>query len=186
MKRILLVDDEPHVLAALNRVLRARLQKDVCIETFSDPSLALSRVAEAAFEVIMSDYRMPGMTGIEFLQHVRTVQPHAIRMILSASADFETVQKAINDIEVHRFLAKPWSDEEVVQQINGALALSEQRREERQLADERREQQGDLSAAEREKRRLEELEPGITHVEWGPNGEVLMPDGLIIDALKQR
>ncbi len=182
-KRIMLVDDEPHVLSALKRILRARVDPQVTIEAFTDPAVALGRAGEAAFEVIMADYRMPQMTGIELLRGVRQVQPHAVRMILSASSDFETLQAAINEIEVHRFLAKPWVDADLVQHISGALALAETQRQERQLADAMRVQQGTLSEAERERRRLEELEPGITQVEWGPNGEVLMPDGLgLIDA----
>lgn len=183
MQRILLLDDEPHVLAALQRVLRARFAGEAGVETFCDPDVALLRIKEAAFDVIMSDYRMPQMTGIEFLRRARALQPHAVRMILSASSDFDTIQKAINEVEVYRFLAKPWSDTEVVTQIRGAFERADQARQERALGDAMRVQQGELSPVEHEKRRLEELEPGITSVEWGPNGEVLMPDELSQDIL---
>lgn len=179
MKRILLVDDEPHVLSALKRVLRARFAGEASVEVQSDPIVALTRVRDTAFDVVVSDFRMPQMTGIEFLQQVRQLQPHAVRLILSASYEFETIQRAVNEVEVYRYMAKPWSDVDVVVQIGAALEKAELTRQERQLADDMRVQRGALTPTERERRRLEELEPGITRVEWGPGGEVLMPDALI-------
>lgn len=176
MKRILLIDDEPHVLSAIKRLLRASFGTRIAVEVFSQPELALRRVHEAAFDVVMSDYRMPGMSGIEVLRHVRQVQPHAVRMILSATSDFAIIQQAINEVEVYRFLAKPWNEDDLMHQIQGALARADEASAERKLADAMRLHQGDLSAADHEARRLEALEPGITKVEWGPHGEVLMPD----------
>jgi two-component system probable response regulator PhcQ len=179
MKRILLVDDEPHVLSALKRVLRARFAGEASIEVQADPTVALARVRETAFDVVVSDFRMPQMSGIEFLNQVRELQPHAVRLILSASYEFETIQRAVNEAEVFRYMAKPWSDVDVVVQIGAALEKAELTRQERQLADDMRVQRGALTPAEHERRRLEALEPGITRVEWGPGGEVLMPDDLI-------
>jgi two-component system probable response regulator PhcQ len=179
MKRLLLVDDESNVLSALKRVFRARFGSQVCVEAFTDPDLALVRVKEVSFDVIMSDYRMPQMTGIEFLLQAREIQPLAVRMILSATSDFEIIQRAINEIEVYRFLAKPWTDLGMAEQIADAIDRAGEQRQERQLADAMRSQQGTLSDSERERHRLEALEPGITHVDWGPNGEVLMPEALI-------
>jgi two-component system, probable response regulator PhcQ len=174
--RILLVDDEPHVTAALKRTLRRSLGAAVAIECFDDPALALCRAGELAFDVVITDYRMPGMTGIEFLRALRSVQPHAVRMMLTATGDFDVVQRAVNEIEVFRFLAKPWNEDELIAQVAQALARTQAARQERELADAMRAQKDQLSSQELERRRLEALEPGLTHVEWGPNGEVLMPD----------
>lgn len=179
MKRIMLVDDEPHVLAALRRVLRAHFVTEAVIETFDDPTRALDHLHDHAADVVVSDFRMPQMSGIDFLHRVRELQPHAVRLILSASYDFEIIQKAVNEVEVFRYLAKPWVDAEVVEQICLALERSEHQRQQRELADAMRVQRGDLSATENERRRLEELEPGITQVEWGPNGEIVMPEELL-------
>ncbi|WP_374594181.1 response regulator [Aquabacterium sp.] len=179
MKRILLVDDEPSVLSALKRVLRMRFATEAVIETFNDPRLALQRLADTSFDVLLSDYRMPQMTGIDFLRQARALQPHAVRMILSASSDFQIIQRAVNEVEVFRYLAKPWAEDELAEQMRAALDRSSHARDERQLADAMRVQRGTLNPIENEKRRLEEQEPGITHVEWGPNGEILMPDGLL-------
>lgn len=175
MPRILLLDDEPHVLAALRRVLRARFAATLKIESTTDAQLALRRARETGFDVVMSDYRMPQMSGIDFLAGVRTAQPLSVRMILSASSDFDTIQRAVNDVGVFRYLSKPWIEDDLVEQLGAALALAEHTRSERELADAMRLQRGDANATEIELRRLEALEPGIAHVEWGPNGEVLMP-----------
>ncbi|WP_428420565.1 response regulator [Methylibium sp.] len=176
MPRLLLLDDEPHVLAALKRTLRLGFGTELHIESTTDPRIALRRVAEAAFDLVVSDYRMPSMNGIEFLQRVRALQPHTVRIILSASSEVRTVMLAVNAVEVFRYLAKPWSDDELVVQVRQALRHAEQSRHDRELADAMKVQRGESTAAAAERRRLETIEPGITHVEWGPQGEVLMPD----------
>ena len=176
MNRLMLVDDEVNVLHALVRVLRRRLPSSVKVEAFADPNLALKRAAEASFDVVISDFRMPQMTGIAFLKRLRDMQPHAIRLILSASTEVDTVMTAVNEVEVFRYLTKPWAEDELMNHLALALARSEASRQERALADDMRSQQGHLSAQAKELKRLEALEPGITTVEWGPHGEVLMPD----------
>jgi DNA-binding NtrC family response regulator len=88
MRRILLVDDEANVLSALQRALRRFLpETEVEIQVCQDPELALLRCAETRFDVVMSDYRMPGLTGGDFLQVVKSLQPDAVRLVLSASND---------------------------------------------------------------------------------------------------
>lgn len=176
MKRLLLLDDELNVLNALRRLLSQHFPADVLrIEATVDPYAALTRMHEVPFALVISDYRMPAMNGLEFLKQARDIQPHAVRLVLSASADFDTIARAVNEIEVFRYLAKPWGDD-LVDHVRQALARNGQAHSERELADAMRMQRGQLSAAERELRQLEALEPGITRVDWGPNGEVLMPD----------
>lgn len=172
---ILLVDDEESVLAALHRVLRLPLRDRARIELFTDTRLALARVRERAFDVVVSDFRMPHQDGISFLGEVRTVQPRAVPLIVSASADVSTLVRAVNDAQVFRYLLKPWDDQELLTSIDAALRRASELREEHQLAEATRLRQGSLTAAEAERRRLEAIEPGITQVEWGPHGEVLMP-----------
>lgn len=176
MKRLMLVDDEVNVVNALVRVLRRRLPSSVKVEAFVDPNLALSRAAQASFDVVVSDFRMPQMTGIAFLKRMRELQPHAIRFILSASTEVDTVMSAVNEVEVFRYLTKPWAEDELVAHLELALTRCEAARQERELADDMRLQQGNLSPQAKELKRLEALEPGITTVEWGPHGEVLMPE----------
>ena len=175
MSRVLLVDDEPNVVFALQRLLRRKLPASVKVEGFDNPVKALARVGEVTFDVIVSDFRMPQMNGIQFLVQVRDKQPHAVRMILSATTEVQTIMTAINDVEVFRYLTKPWSEDDLMPCIQLALERSQRTLQERQAVDDMLVRQNGLSAHEAEKRRLEAQEPGITHVEWGPHGEVLMP-----------
>lgn len=176
MSKILIVDDESSVVTALLRLMRRGLPRTVQVEGFTDPELALHRARESAFSVVISDFRMPQMDGLHFLRQWRALQPDAVRLVLSASTEVETITKAINDVEVFRYLVKPWNDEELLAHVRAALDKGEAVQQERTLADEMRLQRGELSPQDMERKRLEAQEPGITHVEWGPQGEVLMPD----------
>ncbi len=178
MQRMLLLDDEPNVLTALKRALRLGFGPELRVEATSDPHIALARLAEVAFDLVVSDYRMPLMDGLTFLKRVRAAHPGVVRVMLSASSEIDTVMNAVNDAEVFRFLAKPWQQEALIAQVREALARAASARGERELADAMRLQTGQASPGEIERRRLEALEPGITHVEWGASGEVLMPTGL--------
>jgi two-component system probable response regulator PhcQ len=175
MKRMLVVDDETNVLNALRRaLLRAFAGDDLHIEIFDDPRLALERVGNQIFDLVMSDFRMPPMDGVTFLKGVRQLQPDAVRLILSASTDFDALMTAINEAEIFRYLTKPWDDAELVATVRLGLARREQLLEDRRLADESRFFQGDMSVEEIELQRLEADEPGITKVKWGPDGSVLL------------
>jgi len=179
LQRLLLVDDEANVLSALQRLLRRHLGTAVKVDTFNDPLQALQCAYGHGWDVVLTDYRMPGLNGLDFLRKLVKVQPDVVRMVLSASADLPTVLDAVNDVGVFRYLVKPWQPEQLVSHVVRALEHSRELKAQRALADEMRVQRGELGAAELERRRLEAIEPGITHVEWGPNGEVMMPSSLL-------
>lgn len=123
MRKILLVDDEVNILQAMQRDLRLHLGiPDVSIETFTSPVEALTRCNEISFDVVIADFRMPQMNGVQFLCALKITDPSAIRMILSASTEFDTVLQAINEAEVFRYLAKPWRFNELSDSIHAALA----------------------------------------------------------------
>lgn len=173
MRRILLVDDEVNVLNALQRALRTCLaQEEVKIDTCGDPEQALLRCGEVEFDVVISDYRMPGINGVEFLKMVRAIQPDAVRLVLSASTEFETVMHAVNQAEVFRYIAKPWQVDDLKTVVGLACLRRDQMLEDRRLADELRASQIRLSPQEQEAMRLEQEEPGITKVNWGADGSV--------------
>lgn len=177
MKKLLLVDDETNILQALRRTLTRAFQgEEVRLELFDDPHAALRRAAETAFDLVISDYRMPAMDGVAFLKAFRELQPDTLRLILSGTTDFDTLMTAVNEVEIHRYLVKPWADDELVATVRKAMAKRAQLQEERQLADEMRLQQGGISVEELELRRLEAEEPGITRVNWGPDGSVLLDE----------
>ncbi len=105
--RILLVDDEPAVLSALRRTLR---QDGYQILTTGSGAEALGHLRAQTASLVVSDHRMPGMTGVELLRRVREEWPDTTRMILTGYADLQATMAAINDGEVYRFLAKPWEE----------------------------------------------------------------------------
>lgn len=161
MKQLLIVDDESAVLHALRRVLHRHFEaQQLGVETCLDPLHALRRLQERRFDVVISDYRMPQLDGVTLLARARELDPRAVRMMLSAAADFGTVVAAVNRAGVFRYILKPWSEPELLADLRAALAFDPF---------------AIPSDYELERRRLEALEPGITQVEWGPNGEVLMP-----------
>jgi two-component system, probable response regulator PhcQ len=172
MRRVMLVDDEVLVLRALQRTMRPLLQDvGVQIETFYDPEQALLRCAEVSFDVVMSDYRMPGLNGAEFLQMVKSLQPDAVRLVLSASTDFAEVSNAINRAEVFRYVAKPWEAEDLKKIFLLAFERYDQARETRRRLD-GSDGLHEPSAAEREAHRLEAEEPGITRVDRDDDGAI--------------
>lgn len=178
MFHILLIDDEEHVINALTRCLRRAFQGNIKIESFTVPHDALKRAAETGFDVVVSDYRMPDMDGVTLLTKIAEIQPSTVRLILSATEDFSVLMKAVNEAGISRFISKPWEEAVFVDIIRHSAENAQQHRNERLLADERRLEIQAISPQELERRRLEEEEPGLTHVKWGPGGEVLLDDDL--------
>ena len=174
--RILLVDDEPAVLSALARLLHRQLPAGPEVETFTSPRAALARAWEVPFALVVSDYRMAEMDGIAFLKEFAEIQPHALRLMLSGAADFDVLVSAVNAVGLHRYLIKPWDDQEVVNTVQAALAEFQRRAEERRQLEASRLEIGALSPEEAERHRLEEEEPGITQVDWGPDGAIHLDD----------
>ncbi len=115
---ILIVDDEPIVLASLRHTLE-REKYDVV--ACSDPVKALALVKESSFAVIISDYKMPEMSGLDFLIESRRVLPNASRILITAILSLPTIVEAINRGEIFRFIAKPWLREELLVTVSNAV-----------------------------------------------------------------
>ncbi len=111
---LLIVDDEPNVLKSLKRLL---IDTDYRILTAESGEKGLKILAENEIQVVISDYRMPGMAGVEFLNEVKGKYPDTIRMILSGYADVAAVVEAINEGHIYKFIAKPWNDQEIMTTI---------------------------------------------------------------------
>lgn len=173
MYRIMIVDDEENVLKALQRSLRS----ETCeIETYTDGASALKRAMVANCEMIISDYRMPGMNGVELLKEIKELQPDAVRIILSGYADIDVILAAINDAEIYRFILKPWHTEELKVTVERALAHRAVIVENRHLAERVRSQTALLNRQQEELARLEAQNPGITQVKWGADGSIVLDD----------
>jgi EAL domain-containing protein (putative c-di-GMP-specific phosphodiesterase class I)/CheY-like chemotaxis protein len=117
-RTLLLVDDEPGILSALRRVLR---QEGYRILTANGAAEGLELLALNDVQVVISDQRMPGMSGSEFLTRVKDMHPHCMRIILSGQADMAAVLDAINNGAVYKFLCKPWDDAQLRERLREAF-----------------------------------------------------------------
>ena len=124
-RRVLFVDDEPAVTHGLSVALRKGPWDIVTADSGEE---ALERVSESPFDVVVSDERMPGLQGSDFLSIVRRDHPETIRIILSGQANLPAAIKAINAAEIYRFLLKPCPAEEVGLTIREALKQRDERR----------------------------------------------------------
>jgi serine/threonine-protein kinase len=118
--RVLCVDDEPHVLRALQWLL----QTDFEIHSAASAQEALRLVSRHDFDVVVSDQRMPGVTGVEFLREVRKIAPRAMRILLTGYSDLDAMVRSVNESEVFRFITKPWDIRELPKLIGEAAEIA--------------------------------------------------------------
>lgn len=116
--KVLVVDDEPQVASALRRLLR---REGFGGEVAHNGAEALEKLKTFPPDVVLSDFRMPGMNGCELLKHVKQLHPLALRLIISGHADFKAVAASIAEGEFCRFVNKPWDDAELVAYLLGLL-----------------------------------------------------------------
>ncbi len=150
-RTLLLVDDEENIVAALRRLLRA---EGWLLLSATSAEQALELMARHEVDVILSDQRMPGMTGVELLRRARQLYPETIRLVLSGYTELQSITDAINEGAIYKFLAKPWDDEQLRVHLREAFALKE-------MADQNRRLDREVQAANRElaelNRRLQTL-----------------------------
>jgi len=128
---VLLVDDEPHVLASLRRLLRKEGWQLLLAGSGQE---GLELLAAHRVDLVVSDMRMPQMDGAAFLRQVRQSYPQVTRLVLSGYAEREAVQRAFEEAGIHEMIAKPWDDEELKGILRGFLQQQEsQEREARGL-----------------------------------------------------
>ena len=163
---ILLVDDEPNVAMALTRAL---LDEPYGVSTARGGEEALKVMAQQRFKVVISDERMPGMAGAEFLSIVRERFPEIVRIMLTGHASLEATMKAVNSGEIYRFFTKPWNDTELKLAIRSAIEKYDLEAENRRLLKTVRHQAAEL-------RTLEQRYPGITRIDRDGSGTVVVPE----------
>jgi len=120
LPKVLCVDDEPGLLRSLRWLLRG--QYEVAVASSGFDGLAL--LGAENFDVIISDQRMPGMTGTEFLERAREVSPRSIRLLLTGYSDFNAVLSSVNDSEVFRFISKPWDNQKLLETVGDAAKVA--------------------------------------------------------------
>lgn len=117
-RTLLLVDDEANILAALKRLLR---RDGYQIITADGGEQGLQRLAEQPVDVIVSDQRMPGMSGVEFLRRAKALCPDTVRLTLSGFTELQSIIDAVNEGAIYKFLTKPWDDTLLRQHIAEAF-----------------------------------------------------------------
>ncbi len=118
---LLIVDDEPHILSSLVRLFH---RENFTVLTALSPALAFEHLAKQPVQVILSDQRMPEMTGTEFFSRVRQMYPHTIRIVLTGYTELDSVTGAINRGAIYKFLTKPWDDDHLREQVREAFRLA--------------------------------------------------------------
>lgn len=138
---VLFVDDEPNVLSSLRRLFR---REGYRLFFTQDTDEALRLLDEESIDLVVSDHRMPGTTGIEFLKVVRQRHPEVMRVVLSGYTDIEAIVAAINEGQIYRFISKPWNDEELKITIRRCLETQAMARANADLTEQIRRQNEEL------------------------------------------
>lgn len=143
LRRILIVDDESAIVNAVQRELSVPPLGHYSYETegYTDPAQALERARNMSFDAVICDYRMPGMSGLEFLTALAAVQPDCARLVLSGQTDMDNMIRMINETHIYRFIPKPWHDYYLKSSLAQALDYTEAVAENRRLASIVRERQ---------------------------------------------
>ena len=132
-RSILLVDDEINIIQALKRTLRP---DGYNILTANSGEAGLDLLAHHDVGVIISDQRMPHMTGVDFLRKVKALYPKTLRIVLSGYTELESVTSAINEGAIYKFLTKPWDDDLLLDNIREAFLYYEMEQENARLSHE--------------------------------------------------
>ena len=144
---ILLVDDETSITKALNRLFRKGGYKILTAASGQeglDILHTLKNGEENPASLIISDQRMPGMNGAAFLAKSKEIFPDAIRFLLTGYSDMDAIVDAVNKGEIHRYLTKPWNDDDIILQVRQAVKQLELQAENRRLTELTREQNREL------------------------------------------
>lgn len=129
-RTLLLVDDEENILSSMRRLFR---RDGYQILTANGGAEGLALLAENEVDVILSDQRMPGMTGVEFLRQAKTLYPETVRIVLSGYTELQSISDAINEGAIYKFLTKPWDDDMLREQVREAFRQRELAQENRML-----------------------------------------------------
>lgn len=122
--KILIVDDEKSTLILLHTALKRARQFKSDIRIAENSSAALAELEKQNFDLVISDYSMPGMNGIEFLMKVKEQYPDTVRILLTGYSDMSLAKEAINKADVHFYLEKPWDNNELKALICEALDIN--------------------------------------------------------------
>lgn len=146
---ILVVDDESSIINSLTRLLRREGFLPISAES-GPKGLELLKKTEEPVALIISDQCMPDMTGDQFLEKAKELAPKATRFLLTGQADMDDLISALNRGQVHRYIAKPWNDEDLINQVSQAIEHFEMIRENEALFELTRRQNEELTELNRQ------------------------------------
>jgi two-component system, probable response regulator PhcQ len=161
---ILMVDDEPHILNAFQRALRKE-PYTVMIADSGEEALKLLEARE--FSLVISDYNMPRMNGLEFFTTVKSLYPDQLTIMLTGQAEMKIAVQAINEAGVYKFIQKPWNDADLKITIRRALEAID-------LTTERDRLLQKINSRDAILKDLEKKHPGITQVERDADGYLIL------------
>ncbi len=174
--RILVVDDERWIRVNLKRMLEAEGHTVLLADS---GEAALKLLEQQPVDLIISDHRMPRMSGLELLEQLREKYPDVLRVILTGFADLALALDAINKVEVHRLLLKPYSRDQIVNTVQELLELKAAGSQVGTV---------DLNKARVRKTAIDSLQkehPGIAHVVRDRQGRIIITDKDVDEALEE-
>jgi len=115
----MIVDDEEMVVTSVRAFLMLETEFDV--HGFTDPAKAAQMLETHPVDVVVSDYLMPKMNGIQLLGRARTLQPEAARVLLTGHADKQSAIQAINEVGLFQYLEKPWDNSQLLLVVQSAI-----------------------------------------------------------------
>jgi two-component system probable response regulator PhcQ len=163
---ILLVDDEPNVLKAFQRALR---KEPYVLLTAQSAEEGLKILEAREVSLIISDYNMPRMNGLEFLKSIKALYPHILAIMLTGQAEIQIAVQAINDAGVYKFIQKPWDDQDLKFTILRALESLDLLTERDRLLQKIKSRDSILNE-------LEKNHPGITKVHRDEDGNLILEE----------
>lgn len=166
--QILIVDDEPHVISA---IMRGMDEEPYRLVGASGGSEALQLMQRQRFKVVISDEKMPGMDGAEFLGVVKELYPETVRIMLTGHASVEATMRAVNSGEIYRFFTKPWDDTELKLALRSAVEKFDLEQENRRLLRTIKHQSQEL-------RYLERSYPGIGELRRSADGAITIDEDI--------
>ncbi len=123
---VLIVDDETEVLKLLQETLKSAKTLDCNITIASNGEYGLKHVKEMDYDLVMSDYKMPKMNGVEFLKEVKEESPDTIRFMITGQGDLDVAKEAINQADIHQYIEKPWDTDELILTIRKELGMKKE------------------------------------------------------------
>ncbi len=117
--KIAIIDDEEMVTKTLKTLLKIEGFSNV--DTFNNPNLALEGIRNNSYDLIISDFIMPDMNGIEFLSKAKEIQPDTTQILLTGYADKENAIRAINEVGIFKYIEKPWNNSDIIINIKNGI-----------------------------------------------------------------